>query len=170
MFLGLSDNSESPFLMQYIFSFYPPKVFSASQAPQNLTAHSTSLASDRPFNHPEYSPHPGFYIPAKASGSIQIIPGASGAVFQFHIVSIAYADCALDRNLPGKTVFWLFLPQMAVNGKGYISGLICRHHGSENHPVSRICFPYRSFRFSVYFTAEDFPDPRILFQPVGKPL
>ena len=57
-----------------------------------------------------------------------------------------------------------------MNSQGYISWLICRHHGPENHPVSGICLIYRCSRIPVNFTAEHFPHPGITGKPVGKPL
>lgn len=147
--------------------FLPYSLLSASEYP---SAHFLTSAPEGMFHHPKDSPHARFNVPAETSRTIQIITGAGSPIFQFHVKTVSNTDSSLKRNFPGQIVFQLFSPQMSVNSQGYISWLICRHHGPEDHPVSGIRLIYWCRRISMYLAAEYFPHPRITGKPVGKPL
>ena len=157
--------SGTPFLSKAAGKFNP-----LLSAFEYSSADFFASAPDGLLHYTEDSPHSRFNIPCEASGTVQIISRTAGSVSEFHVKTIADTDSSLNGNFPGQNVFRLFPPQMSVNGQGYISRLICRHHGPEDHPVSGIRLPYRRGRIPVNFTAEYLPYPFVTGKPVCEPL
>ena len=128
-----------------------------------------AFVTDTLLHYPENTPHAGFHIPFQASRTVQVITGTGSAAFRFHVECIPNADCSTHGNHSGMRIFRLILPFMAVYGKAHIPWFICRHHGTEYNPVSRIGPENRRSGISVNPAAKYFRDSAFLFQTVCEP-
>lgn len=107
---GLASTEKRP--GQPISIHYKFLLYSLLSAFEYPSAHFLTSALAEMFHHPKDSPHFRFNVPSETSWTIQIIAGAGGPVFQFHIKTIPDTDSSLKRDFPGQIIFWLFSPQM----------------------------------------------------------